>query len=360
MKERERFIRTMRYEPVDRRPLHLVGIWGDTIARWRREGMPDGEDVHARLGIGPVRVANIGPKAGLFPLFEQRTIREDAEERVFVDACGRTVRDLKGHTSMPEWIEFPVKKAADLRRVMAEHFDVDNLDARFPADWEDQIRAAVARDDLILIDGGCYYWTLRSLAGVEGASYLLYDAPDVVDELFERYLTVVMEGLRRAVRAVQIDVIGFGEDVAFKTGPLISPAMFRRFILPRYLTAMKFAREHGVELTWYDSDGDVRALIPDYLSVGINTVAPCEVAAGMAPAELRGRFGRELRMIGGIDKREVAKGREAIRAEIARNKPVIDEGGYIPAIDHSVPADVSYDDYRYFLDVLLKALKQDA
>ncbi len=76
----------------------------------------------------------------------------------------------------------------------------------------------------------------------------------------------------------------------------------------------------------------------------------------MEPVALRRQFGRELRLIGGFDKRIVAQGRKAIDAEFARLKPVIDEGGFIPAIDHSVSADISFDNYRYYLDAVLKAL----
>lgn len=207
-----------------------------------------------------------------------------------------------------------------------------------------------------MIDGGCYYWTLRSLAGVDGASYLLYDSPDLVDELCERYCTVVMEGLRRAVAIVQVDVIGFGEDFAYKNGPLLSPAMFRRFLLPRYAKVMAFAHAHGVTLTWHDSDGDSRLLLPDMLAVGVNSTVPCEVAAGMDPVALRQQFGRALRIGGGFDKRIVAQGPAAITREFARLSPVIRDGGFVPGIDHSIPADISFDNYRYYLDALVGAL----
>lgn len=357
MNERERFLHTMRYEPVDRRPLHLVGPWADTLERWYGEGLPRGVDLHEHMGLKPLRLRNVSGTMGMWPLFETRTIEENETTRVFIDRLGRTVRDFKDHTSMPEWLDFPVKDRASLERVIEEHFRVDNLDERFTDEWDKKIAEAAASDDLVLVDGGCYYGSVRSIAGVEGASYLFYDAPDLLEELFERYHTVVMEGIRRATARVTLDLIGFGEDIAYKNGPLISPTMFREFILPRYRSAMDAAHSHGVELTWYDSDGDVRALVPGYLEVGINGVAPCEVAAGMVPTELRARFGRELRIIGGIDKREVARGRAAIDAELERNRPLIEEGGFVPAIDHSISADISWDNYQYFVERLLEALK---
>jgi hypothetical protein len=119
---------------------------------------------------------------------------------------------------------------------------------------------------------------------------------------------------------------------------------------------MDLAHSKGVEFTWYDSDGNLRQLIPDYFDVGINCIAPCEVAADMQPNELRRDFGKDLRMLGGIDKREIARGKDSIDTEIERLKPVIDEGGFLPAIDHSVPSDISWDDYQYFIERITKAV----
>lgn len=356
---RDRFLRTLRYESVDRRPVYLAAPWHDTLLRWNREGLPANvDDVHEHMGVKAFgfSISNITPIAGPHPAYVGRILREEGDDIYSIDAYGRTVKEFKSHTSMPEWAEFPVKDAADLRRYMDEHFDVADLDSRFAPDWADKAKAAEARGDIVLIDGGCYYWTLRSIAGVDGASYLLYDAPELVDELCERYFTVVMEGLRRAVKIVKVDVIGFGEDFAFKTGPLISPEMFRHFILPRYAKTMAFARAHGVDLTWHDSDGDCRLLLPDMLSVGINSSCPCEAAASMDPVALRHQFGRDLRIGGGFDKRIVSQGAGAVKKEFDRLAPVIREGGFIPGIDHSVPADVSWDDYRRYMDLLINVV----
>ena len=338
--------------------MYVVGVWLDTLARWKREGLPaDVQDVHDYLKVDHLRLVNVSGAVGLFPRFETRVVREDAGEKVFIDDWGRTVRDLKNRTTMPEWLDFAVKTRTDLQMVLDRHFTMD-MDRRFTPEWEAKIKADVAGqpDALVLIDGGCLYGTLRNLAGVEHTSYLLLEEPDLAHELFERYAEVNREAIRRASKLVKIDALGYGEDIAYKNGTLISPAMFRKFLLPRYRQTIELARQCGIELTWYDSDGDIRLFMKDYFSIGINTFAPCEVAAHMIPVELRRAYGKEIRLIGGIDKREIAKGRAAIDAEIARNRPVIREGGFLPAIDHSVPAEISYDDYRYFLDALQREL----
>ena len=356
MTRRERFLNTLNYQPVDRRTVYLAGPWPDTLARWKQEGLPaEVTDVHEYLGVADygTPVKNISSNAGLHPVFERKKLREDDEFIYHFDHYGRTVKDFKHRTSFPEWLDFPVKEPADLRRILDERYNMDNLDERFPADWEAQVKAAEQRGDVIEIQGGCYYWTLRSLADVDGACYLLYDAPELVKEMFDRYFTVVMYSLRRAVKLVKIDRIGFGEDFAYKNGPLLSPAMFREMILPYYRQVMELAHAHDIRLTWHDSDGDYRLLLPDMLAVGVNSTCPCEVAASMDPVELRRQFGKELRIGGGFDKRIVAAGKDAIAAEFKRLQPVIEEGGFIPGIDHSIPADVSYDNYRYYLDTLI-------
>jgi uroporphyrinogen decarboxylase len=90
------------------------------------------------------------------------------------------------------------------------------------------------------------------------------------------------------------------------------------------------------------------------LAIGINGIAPCEVAANMEPAALRQQFGRDLRMGGGFDKRIVTAGPEAIDKEVNRLTPLVKEGGLVLGIDHSVPADVSWDNYRYYIDSIMK------
>jgi uroporphyrinogen decarboxylase len=58
-------------------------------------------------------------------------------------------------------------------------------------------------------------------------------------------------------------------------------------------------------------------------------------------------------MIGGLDKRALAKGKKEIEAEILRKvPPLIKDGGYIPRPDHSIPPDVSYDNFKYFMEFL--------
>jgi uroporphyrinogen decarboxylase len=355
MNNRTRFHRIMNFEAVDRIPVVLGGPWPDTMARWVREGYPEGTPLHDYFEVEPFTAVCAGPNTGVYPPLPTRVIEDHATHVIKTDGYGRTIRDFKNHTSMPEWIDFPVKTPGDLERYIRDHFDPDRADERWPDDWEEKARAwddSARRDTLLFVDGGCYYWTLRSLAGVETASYLFYDAPELVDRLFENINRICLRGIERAASRLDLDYLGFGEDIAFKTGTLVSPEMFERFILPRYRRSVDAARRLGLSQTWYDTDGDFSPFLDLYLDVGIDTFAPLEVAAGMDPVALRRRCGRRIRMLGGVDKREIARGPAAIDRILEHLSPIVSQGGYIPYIDHSVSSDISLADYRYFIAAL--------
>ena len=105
-----------------------------------------------------------------------------------------------------------------------------------------------------------------------------------------------------------------------------------------------------------DSDGDVSELIPLWLEAGIDTVWPFEVAAGMDVLALRRKYGRDLNMLGGIDKRAVAVGGDVMRAEVDRVMPVVESGGYIPELDHSAPPDISWHNMCEYMEYLCMRL----
>ena len=97
-----------------------------------------------------------------------------------------------------------------------------------------------------------------------------------------------------------------------------------------------------------DTIGKVDKIVPHWLDAGINCVYPNEVAAANDVIAMRGKFGRDLLLIGGIDKRALAQGKVAIQEELGRRLPLVAQGGYMPAVDHSVPPDISFEDYAYY------------
>ena len=100
-------------------------------------------------------------------------------------------------------------------------------------------------------------------------------------------------------------------------------------------------------------------MIPLLMDAGVDALWPLERSCDSDPLEYRKRFGRGLRLWGAVDKRELAKGPEAIRAHLAAMVPLIEEGGFIPTVDHLVPPDVSWDNFRYYWDLKRALLDGD-
>jgi uroporphyrinogen decarboxylase len=186
--------------------------------------------------------------------------------------------------------------------------------------------------------------------GLEGVAQALYDDPAWVHEMMDYMADFMVRLLDRAVKEVDIDYVNMWEDMAYKTGPLISPQMFRDFMLEPYKKITSFLRQSGVSLIFVDSDGDSGPLIPLWIEGGVNGFYPIERAAGMDAVELRKQYGRELRLIGGIDKRAMKEGGKAVDAELENVLPLMKEGGYIPWCDHLVPPDVPFDNYMYYVE----------
>jgi uroporphyrinogen decarboxylase len=108
-------------------------------------------------------------------------------------------------------------------------------------------------------------------------------------------------------------------------------------------------------VTWVDSDGDISLLIPLWLEAGVNCMFPIEVGTwGADPVALRNEYGKDLLMMGGFDKKILAKSKEAIEAEVRRLTPLVEEGGFIGFCDHRVPPDVPLENYWHYLELVRK------
>lgn len=354
MTNRERFVRTMHFEPVDHPPFFMASLWPDTWERWYREGYPQGAAPAEYFGYEEFHYHSVGIDTFLIPPIVPAILEDHGEFVIRRDCFGATIKDFKDHTSMPQWLDYGIKEPADLEPLM-ERLEWNNGAGRMPADWDARVKTIKESGLGCQVSIGSYYGILRSLMGVERMSTMLYDAPETIQRYNARYHDLIMRVLERAFRDLKGEIIcgSGGEDFAYKTAPLLSPDMYREFIMPHHRATVDYCKSQGVDLFWFDSDGNYLSLMPDLLKAGINIFWPMECAAGMDPLTVRRRFGRAARMIGGIDKMEVAKGKEAIRREMSRKiPPLIEEGGYIPAIDHSVGADISLENYRCYVETL--------
>ena len=349
MDTRERFINTVLGKPVDRGVFWPDHPWPEGRTRWLREGMTEGQD----FGFDPVDgVGRPDFNIGYDPPWETGVIEDEGSHALIRNMYGiiqRVSKDVR--KDIAQYVSFPVGGREDWER-LRPRLDPDS-GGRFPDTWDDQISGL--RDSGIPITFGgthlCGFFSfLRELCGDEEVMYLFYDDPELTREILDFQVHRLTTLLDKIVSQIHVDRMFIWEDMCYKNGPLISPATFREFILEPYQRTIEFAKARGVQIFDVDSDGNVLELLPLWIEAGVNMVHPFEVQAGMDVVSIKKDFGSSLSIRGGIDKRELAKDRSAIDRELERVRPAYEMGGYIPHADHSVPPDVSFDNFKYYTE----------
>ncbi|UCD56802.1 MAG: hypothetical protein JSV16_13405 [Candidatus Hydrogenedentota bacterium] len=359
MNARERFRATCKFESVDR-PFRFesLGFWPETIARWHKEGLPEeAEELTALIhfGMDLRMIINLGnfENPGLFPLFEEEVVEETDQYRIKRDQVGAVIKEFKsGQSALPQFLEFPVK---DMRTFEGIKWRLDpSTPERLGEDWEYSAPIYYNESDMPVFVYTCgLFGTARHLLGFENLMLAYYDMPELVHAIGEQWVTLYTTLLEQVAASAEVDAIDFWEDMAYRNGPMIGPDTFREFMLPYYKRVIDCARSLGIEILALDSDGNINALIPLFLEAGINMLYPFEVQAGMDIRDVRSKYGKQLAIQGGLDKRKLALDFDAIREEVESKVPtLLRGGGYIPAIDHACPPDVSLENFEFFLKLV--------
>ena len=135
--------------------------------------------------------------------------------------------------------------------------------------------------------------------------------------------------------------------------------MYEDFVLATYQPVLDVLRRHEVETKVFVTFANARPLIPSILKWGFNCLWAVEVNQEvMDYRDLRSEFGRDLRLIGGIDLDALRGDKEAIKREIKeRVPPLVADGGYVPLADGRVRADVPFENYVYYRELLEEVTK---
>lgn len=353
MTHRERWMRTMRFEPVDHVPDEEFGYWDNTLSLWHEQGLPEEIDSNekADLYFGFAPRAQVPVNQDLLPGFERLVLEERGEHVLIQDEHGATCEiHRSGRDSIPHFVDFRLKGREEWEREFKPRLDPDDPRRRPEGtSWERLKGEWRERDYPLGIGIGSLYGRMRDWMGFERAAMMVYDDPGLVEEIMERITHVVLRTIEWAAPQAEIDFGAGWEDMCFNKGSMISPETFERLMVPRYRRITELLKRHGCEIVYTDCDGNINQLVPLWLEAGINCMFPVEVAAGSDPVALRERYGSGVLLLGGVNKRALIEGKEAIREELKRIEPYVKEGGWIPHVDHRVPADVTLENYRYYL-----------
>ena len=376
---KERFLDICHFKrPGDLLPFD--SFWPETLEEWVKQGAPKeiigprflydyfqfdhGHSLtQVKSGIGAAMAyqpSGLGygitrwQRTPLVPSYEPRIILEDERTVTFTNGDSQTLRVFKDNlTRMPIYLDWPVKDRVTWNE-LKKRLD-PNTPARWPSDWNAYVQEInkLGEDIPISLEVGGFYGYLREWIGSERILYMFYDDPGLIEDMMEQILYLETEVIKRTLKDIKVQEATFWEDMCYKSGSLISPAMVRKFMMPRYKKITDLLHSNGVDVIFLDSDGNVEQLVPLWLEVGINYIWPFEVAAGNDAVALRKKYGKDVIIGGTIDKRALIKGKEAIREEVMSKVPfLLEQGGYFPSVDHLVPPDVTFENYCYYINLM--------
>ena len=318
MTTRQRFHETMRYGQPDRVPWLEEGLRDDVLKQWFHQGFS--------------READLG-----------EMFRYDRRERIELDlepAAESNGFVLKRH-------DLPA-----LRR------DLDpNNPQRFPTDWVPRVKRWHARDHLLelpihrglFLTLGAHDW-----ASLEQVLYLLAEDPTLVREVMDIHAVFAARLAERVLGEVEVDFASFSEPIGGNSGPLVSPTVYRQIVLDSYRPVLDALQQNGVDTIVFITYANARLLLDDVLTAGFNCLWAMETETeAMDYLVLRRRYGKSLRLIGGIDLDCLTRDEAAIEHEVmTRVPPLLTEGGYVPLADGRVRSNMPFHNYVYYRRLL--------
>jgi len=352
MTDRERFNAQMHYKPFDRCFNMEFGYWDENFKEWDifvKNDIKNNEDADVFFNFD--RIMSIGGNTWMNPGFAATVVRETATTRILINADGLLAEVPKdGHDTIPHYIKASIVTPDDWTRCKEERFRLDDPQRKIDIEILKQIHPA-DREYPLGIWCGSMIGKIRDMLTFEGLAYACYDYPEMVEDMVETVCLLVLDSLDQLLPHFDFDFASGWEDICFKNGPIVSVPFFKDVIVPRYKRINARLKAYGIDLWYTDCDGDVRPILPLLMEGGINCLFPFEVNGCSHPAELLNEYGKDLRIMGGVDKIELGKGKEAIKAYLETLIPLVERGGFIPFCDHRCPPNVKVDDYLYYLEL---------
>jgi uroporphyrinogen decarboxylase len=318
MTSRERFLETMRLGAPDRVPCFDEGIRPEVIRAWQCQGL-SGED----------------------ELFQKVSV--DRKETLETDLY-----------PIPEIADWP--KGMHQLQDFTERLDPFD-DKRLPNAWAAKVAAWRRREHALLLyvhEGFFLTMGVEDWRRFMEVMYLLKDDPDLVRGMMRTQGEFAAVLAERVLQEVTVDAAIFSEPIGGNDQPLMSPAMYEDMVLSSYTPVFDILHRYGVENIVFQTYANARILLPLILQWGFNGLWACEVETGaMDYRSIRGEFGRDLKLIGGIDLDAVRQGKSAIQRELeTKVPPLLESGGYVPLADGRIREDMPLANYLYYRRML--------
>lgn len=347
MNKRENILRILKRQGGDYIPMDInfTGrLWQQLMKRSGDRPPPEFYDLDfRRVGIGP-STQEVDP-AGFY---QGRTLKEGT--RFTADGVAHEPGDFEHFTHMVSPLAGRQVTVAEI-----EDYPLSDNDALYRYDGIGERVAAIHGEGYAVMGGpGHIFERAWAVRGMEEMLVDFYDAPEVAHALCERIhqMNLVMV---REFAGYGVDIMLFGDDVGTQTGMMFSPDVWREFFKWRLGDQIAAAKAINPEIvTWYHSDGDISAIIPDLIEIGLDILNPVQPEC-VDPVALKEQYGNELSFWGTIGTQTVmpfgspAEVRETVKRMVEK---VGYDGGLVLAPTHVLEPDVPWENIEAFVEAV--------
>ena len=240
---------------------------------------------------------------------------------------------------------------------IVERYEWDALLVFWPwCDPDGIVAAKRTFGDSILIGGvvGHTTWSIESVTDWMQFSVDLQEHPERIHAAAKEKETNAVAAIDRLVGA-GADFIHLVNDVAFNSGPFISPTQFREFITPYLAREVQHIRDRGA-IPFVHTDGNIMPILDDYVSLGAACFQSVDPMAGMDIAEVKRRCHGKMALMGNVQcslLQETGVGaRDRIRESCQYCLDIATPGGgYVFGTSNTIFPGMPLENYEYMLEV---------
>ncbi|MCU0644914.1 MAG: nucleoside 2-deoxyribosyltransferase [bacterium] len=197
--------------------------------------------------------------------------------------------------------------------------------------------------------GDIFTWTWDFM-GFETFSFALIDNPELVERLFNKIGSIVLNLFENIVTFDHIGAIFYSDDIAINSGLFVSPQVYRDYLFPWMKKIGNLCQQQDIPFI-YHTDGNIWDVLDDLKTCGVNALQPIEPLA-MDIVELKNKRGQDFCLVGNVDVDLLARGsRKQIEDEVKRLLEfVAPGGGYCLGSGNTVPEYVPYENYLAMIE----------
>lgn len=342
----DRVITTLHHEEPDRVPLVEISVDYEIMSRFLGRAVTD-DDLAAQVAFWsqagydyiPLTVGMMRPGG----------VTKDSQiSKVIQDVLLADIEDEDGDEAWNVWKQPRIHTEEDFEAFPWE--DAARLDfSKFH-----EVQALLPEGMKIIAASGKIFTLTWMLMGFEDFAVNLLLKPGFVAQVFERVAQIQLDGLKQIVSIPNVAAVWAVDDLAFGTGPMISPKAFRQYLFPWYEEFGKICRDNGLYF-FFHSDGVLWELMEDLLAVGVDALHPIDPTC-MDIEEVKEKVGDRLCLIGNISNEILAIGTPQEVAELTKKRlrALAPGGGYCLGSGNSVPDWAQIENYRAMIDTGLR------